>query len=456
MGALLIAAAADLANDGWCMQNGGDLRERIANSLALGLGGPVGSAMAPGALLFSRQPLRNAPPSRLGARPRPWTAHTGPDGARVLFAGELQDREALLARLPGEPASSGDEALYAAALAHLVDECDRFISGPYAAIAYYPEEHRLRLVRAPLDAPPLHYWRDGNRLVAASTPRALVAAGADPAVDEKQLADALFLNFRDSHRGWFRDIRRVASGEIVDIDQSGIRRRCFWSIDDLPEVRFGKDDEYVEAAEAAMFRALRETLGQFDRPAAQLSGGLDSQAVASFALDVMPPDTPLKAYCWVPQRGYEALPWPGAHGDETGHASAFAAMHPAVDLELVDSGELALDHQEDKFFLLAGLAPMGAGNMHWGHEILRSAATAGHGVVLDGHYGNNGFSYDGLTGPATWLRQGNPGRAWREIRQRGGKGSNARRFLSQAVMPQLPIGVRQKLREMRGRALDPL
>ncbi|QNE04278.1 asparagine synthase family protein [Croceicoccus marinus] len=457
---MLIAAAADLGDDGWCSQDGGALRDRIANSLGLGLGGPVGSAIAPGALLFARPPLRDAPlarlgPARLGARPRPWSAHVGPDGARVLFAGELQDREALLARLPAAPAGKGDDALYAAALAHLGSECDRFINGPYAAIAWYPDERRLRLVRAPLDAPPLHYWQDEKRIVAASTPRAAIAAGADPAVDEEQLADALFLNFRDARRGWFRGIHRVAAGEIVEIGPGGVTRRQYWKVEDLPAVRFARDSDYVDAVEHAMRRALRETAAEFDRPAVQLSGGQDSQAVASFALKELPRNTPLKAYCWVPQDGYQALPWPGAHGDETAHASAFAAMHPAVDLELVDTGDLPLDHHEESFFLLAGLAPMSAGNMHWGHDILRRAAAAGHGVVLDGHYGNNGFSYDGLTGPATWLRQGRPGLAWREVKQRGGKGSDARRFLGQAVMPHLPIRLRAKLRGMRGRALDP-
>ncbi len=202
-------------------------------------------------------------------------------------------------------------------------------------------------------------------------------------------------------------------------------------------------------------RALRETTAGFARPATQLSGGLDSQAVASFALEAMPSGSALKAYCWVPQAGFEPLDWPNAHGDESAHAKAFAAMHPGIELELVDTADTPLDHQEEKFFLLAGLAPMGSGNMHWGQEILRRAAAAGHGVVLDGNYGNNGFSYDGLTGPATWLRAGKFRRAWREVRQRGGKGSDARRFISQAIMPQLPIALRQRLRQARGRALDP-
>lgn len=362
MGALLIAAAADLRKEGWTSQGG--LRDRIANSLGLGLGGPVGSAMAPGALLFSRPSLKNAPPSRLGARPRAWTAHTGPDGARILFAGELYDREALLARLTSAPAGNGDEALYAAALAQLGEECDRFINGPFAAIAYYPQEHRLRLARAPLDAPPLHYWKEGARVVAASTARAAIAAGADPEVDQDRLADALFLNFRDARRGWFRGIHRVAAGEVVHINVAGVQRRRFWAVEDLPKVRFAKDRDYVDAVEAAMHQALSETTRAFDLPATQLSGGLDSQAVASFALEVLPAGSSLKAYCWVPQDEYEALPWPNAHGDESAHAAAFAAMHPSIDLELVDTGELALDHQEEKLFLLAGLPPMGAGNMH--------------------------------------------------------------------------------------------
>lgn len=455
MGSLLIAAAIDMGDGSWCAGQDDTLRDRITGSLGLGFGGPVGSGRVPSGFMFARSALRDAPPARFGARVRTWAPRRSIDGSYVLFAGELYDRQDIVAQIPAVTADMSDEAIYAAALAHFGDECDRKLNGQYAAIVYYPDERRLRLARSPLNAPPLHLWREGGRTVAASTPRAAIAAGADDTVDRAYMADALYLNFGDGSRGWFRDIARVATGEVVHVDRSGIRRERFWDIFSLPEIRLSSDEDYVEAVESAMTRAVSETLRQFDKPAIQLSGGLDSQAVASFALDALPADRTLKAYCWIPQKGFEPLDWPGAHGNEEAHARAFADMHPRVDLELVDTASVPLTDQEDKFFLLAGLAPMGGGNMHWGHEILRRASSAGCDVILDGDFGNGGFSYDGLTGPASWLRRGKIGRAWREVSLRGGKGSAARRFLSQAIMPQLPIPLRARLRKARGRDLDP-
>lgn len=455
MGALLIAAAVDLGDGSWSPESDPALRDRMAGSLSLGLGGPVGAANASSALLLSRSPLRDAPPPRLGARARPWRPHVGPDGAHVLFAGDLYDREALRDTLPVPVTGSDDAALYAAALAHFEEDCDRRITGEYAAICWYPDKRRLRLSRSPISAPPLHLWRDGGRVVAASTPRAAIAAGADDILNEERLADALFLNFRGRQQGWYRDISPVSTGEIVSLDPEGTARRRYWNVHELPRIELPSDDAYVEAVAAAMAHATREVAGGFARPATQLSGGLDSQAVASFALDLLPPDGALKAYCWVPQKGFEPLDWPAAHGDERELARAFADMYPRVELELVDTGDLPLSHQEDKIFMLTGIAPMGGGNMHWGHEILRRAAAAGHGVVLDGGFGNNGFSYDGLTGPATWLRQGRIARAWREIGLLGGSRSHSARFVSHAIMPQLPIKLRRRLRQWRGTGLDP-
>ncbi|WP_230280967.1 asparagine synthase-related protein [Croceicoccus sp. Ery15] len=427
----------------------------MASSLALGHGGPVGTSTASSALLLSRAPLRDAPPPRTGARGRPWRAHVGPDGAHVLFAGDLYDRDSLRQALPSAVAGQDDAALYAAALAHFNADCDSRINGYYAAICWYPDERRLRLARSPINAPPLHLWTDRGRVVAASTARAAIAAGADDALNEERLADALFLNFRDCRQGWYRDIDRVPTGEIVWLDPEGARRRRFWTIRDLPSVRLNSDDAYVEAVSAEMAKGVQEVAGGFAKPATQLSGGLDSQAVASFTLDFLPDDATLKAYCWVPQAGFEPLDWPAAHGDETSLAHAFATMHRRVELEFVDTGDLPLTHQEDKIFMLTGIAPMGGGNMHWGHEILRRAAAAGHGVVFDGGFGNNGFSYDGLTGPATWMRQGRIVRAWREIGLLGGKRSHIARFFSHAIMPQLPIKLRQRLRRLRGKTPDP-
>ncbi|GGD66276.1 asparagine synthase-related protein [Croceicoccus mobilis] len=454
MGALLIAAVIDLAGgDPGAHQDG--LKERVANSLGIGLGGPVSTMKAPGGLLFSRSRISAAPATGLGARSRPWQAARGPDGAIILLAGDLFETDRLPTAITQAARESDEAAIYGTALAQHGDACDRLINGQYAAIAYYPEERRVRIARSPIQAPPLHLWRQGSLLVVASTPRVAFAAGAAEEIDRTKLEDALFLNFRDARRSWFRGIERIAPGELADITPDRTHRENYWSIDRLPEVRFPRDEDYVDAVQEAFRRGTEAMLSPFRSPALQLSGGLDSQAVGSFALDAIAQEARLKAYCWVPQKGYEPLDWPAATGDERDGARAFASMHGRVDLELVDTGALDLQHREDNFFLLAGAAPMGGSNMHWGHETLRRAAASGHDVMLTGASGNGSFSYDGRTGPPTWLREGRLVKAIAELAALGGDRPIWRRFISHALMPQLPLGWRQAWANRRGTAMDP-
>lgn len=438
---LLIAAAFDL--------DGGSrfapVQQRIVAALAPGKAGPVRQGTVGGAFFAARA---DGPQSAQPPRPVEFVPHCGEDGSLIVMAGRIQDRVDL-ARCHGADPSLDDTALYAWLYARFGDQCDRHIHGDYAVIQWHPSKARVRLARSATSFCPLHYWRDGNRVVASSIPRALFAAGLRVQIDDARLGDTLLLNYRDAASSWYQGARRVASGTFELHDPQGTTQRRFWSVEGVPKVRFARDEDYVEAVDEQFRRATRAELERVARPAIALSGGLDSQAVASYLVSEGAAGMRLPAFTGVPQAGWSCDGRPASFGDESAHVRALAAMYPQIEPHFVTGEQHRFGEHLEAMALLSGWPTRNEANMHWIHEAYAGAGAMGCDVIFFGAAGNTGFSYDGLTGYPTWLRHGQWPRLARELIASPDPRPLWRRVVSLALMPNLPLSLRGAIDRLR-------
>jgi asparagine synthase (glutamine-hydrolysing) len=107
--------------------------------------------------------------------------------------------------------------------------------------------------------------------------------------------------------------------------------------------------------------------------------------------------------------------------------------------------------RQSAMFLLGDCPTQNEANLHWWHEIASQAASAGCDAMFGGDSGNPTFSYDGLTGFPTWLRQGRWLHLAREIRAMPDGRRFWRRLLSRAIMPNLPLSWRVAMDSRRAR-----
>jgi asparagine synthase (glutamine-hydrolysing) len=427
---LMIAAAIDFAGHGWPEGTA----ERMAGSLELGKGGKVSRHPAGQAILLSRSKLGHGRVAR--------SEH----GAQVLFAGYLQDRKDLRQRLGlplDQPLDDGE--LYAAAHARWGEDCDRQVTGHYAAILWFSEKSILRAARSPMDPSPLHWWSDGTRLVIASTPRAIFAAGVQRQLDDAKLDAALIGSFANPTQSWFAGISRLEGGTAMTWRGRSASMQRFWSVETLPDVRLMRDEDYVEALDALFTRASAEALDGFSKPGLLLSGGLDSQAVASYALDAIGANQTIDCYTSVPAQGFRPVARVDTFPDERPHVEALEAMHPRLQVTYVEAAGYDFTHRLSDMFVLGSVMPMAALNMHWIHDSLVRAASASCDVMLTGAAGNASFSYDGDTAFAAWLRQGRFLRLFGELGTIDLDRPFHRRLMSWALMPNLPLTLRARI-----------
>ncbi|MBA4164158.1 MAG: hypothetical protein C0510_05945 [Erythrobacter sp.] len=439
---LLIAAAFDFDGGAWFAP----LQHRIVAALAPGKAGSVRNGTAGGAFFAARA---DGPLGAAAAKPKEFVPHCGEDGSLIVMAGRIQDRAELAVRHGLDPALN-DTALYARLFARHGDRCDRLIHGDYAVIQWYPQNQQVRLARSATSFCPLHYWRDGNRLVVSSIPRALFSAGMDVRIDDAKLGDALLLNYRDATRSWYRGSCRVACGTFELHGPDRTVRQRFWSVENVPQVLFARDEDYVEAVDEQFCRATRAELEGVSRPAIALSGGLDSQCVASYILSEGSADLRLPAFTGVPQAGWYCDGRRSSFGDESGHVRALAAMNPQIEPHFISGEQHRFGDQLEKMAMLSGWPVRNESNMHWIHEAYAGAGAMGCDVLFFGGAGNTGLSYDGLTGYPTWLRRGQWLRLARELGASADPRPLWRRAISLALMPNLPLSLRRSIDNIRG------
>jgi asparagine synthase (glutamine-hydrolysing) len=439
----LVAAMFDLSGGRWFAGDG----ERAVRTLVPGKAGDVRMGEVPGALLAARAfgPLPSGRASRIARAV--WTLDEL--GEYTLFAGQLHDRDALIAAHGLDPALD-NAALYAALAVRLGENCDRAINGNYAAIRWSPAERRLRLARSHVSHYPLHIWRDGDRVAVASLPRTLFALGASSRVNDEKLADCMLLNLSEQSDSWYTDLSRSHCGMVTTIDRGGTRSNRYWSYDTIRPVRFKRDEDYVEAVDEQFRRAVRATIADVAKPAMYLSGGFDSQAVASYLVDELPAGAKLPAYTSVPLEGYSNRVGEEFYTHEGPYVEALAAMYPQIELNLIDGREAPLEDGLEQMVMLGSWPvhnPMGAS---WAMTALRKAAAAGCDAILCPVAGNPTFSYTGHTGYPTWLRTGRWLRLLREIRRARDPRPLWRRFLALAVRPNLPPAWQTRVDAARG------
>ena len=444
---LLICAVIDLDGGRWfegCW-------ERVVASLKLGKAGNIRHSLVEGAGIATRT-------DRIPGTENPQItrveADAGPDGSYTLLVGGIMEREALAESIGIAPPES-DAALYAAVYRKLGDACDASIIGEYAAIQWFPQERKLRLSRSPLRAPPLHFWRQGERIVVASLPRSIFAAGAAERIDPSRIADAAIFNLGDGTGSYYAGLSRVACGSWQVHSASGEETRQWWSLDGLSKTKLESDTDCVAAITQAFHRAAHANLSDVQQPAVSLSGGLDSQATASFALEAIPENSHLRSYTstpiaeWLPKRQADL------EYDESERVRAFAAMHSRLDPQFLTGGKGALSEASERLTLLAGWPVFNAMNMHWIDAIYRQAGRDGCDAILAGDMGDAGFSFDGHGAYPAWLRRGRLGHILRELRASPDAMPLWRKAISQALMPFLSPASRRKIDVWRGRYQSP-
>lgn len=377
----------------------------------------------------------------------------------AVFSGYILYRSALAAKLGVDSArlkTMADSALFLAAWQKWQEQAAEHIEGGYAAIISDNDNNHIIAIRSATDAPPLYYHETPDRVIIATMPKGLFAYGDVPrTLDERKIADAMVLNYEINPGCYYEGLTYLRSGNYTTFTSQTQRTHKFFDVRASPEIRFSKDQDYVDAANELLMDAVGECMAEGNIPAAHLSAGFDSSTVVLTMLDVLQQRgmaaQKVETYTHVPEPDWDGRAYGHLRlGDESGPVKALAAKYPQINTHFVDCANMPLGGDIEKLFLLAEMPPRGINNLHWGIEINHQIRANGKRLVLSGASGNATLSFDAKGLYAQWFRRGRWLKLWRELAADKRPELKFSGLYSRAISPNIPSSLARMIAGLRG------
>jgi len=208
------------------------------------------------------------------------------DGVTALVADvRLDNREEIAAGVGlsrQQTAVMADSEVLLAAWLRWREECVDHLSGAFSFAVWNQKEQHLFLARDHTGERPLFYASSGNNFAFSSMPKGLHRlpfVGAE--VNEDYIARYLTLANIPIEQTVFRHMQRLPAGCSLRVRRDETKLSRYWRTDHLADLRLGSAAEYLECFREKFDRAVRVRLRTRGGIGAQLSGGLDSGAVAA-------------------------------------------------------------------------------------------------------------------------------------------------------------------------------
>ena len=173
-------------------------------------------------------------------------------------------------------------------------------------------------------------------------------------------------------------------GSIVALCGTSFSKRRFWDPQNIPDVRFKTDDDYVGAFQNCFNSAVKARLRCTRVPCGTITGGLDSSSIAVTAADMLAANGErLNTFTAVPEAGFNRNDTRTNYFDETPYVRQIAEINPNVVPNFVPAKQSSVVGQIAQEIGPGGFSA-GIFNGLWVMDILTAARSAGHNVMLGG------------------------------------------------------------------------
>jgi asparagine synthase (glutamine-hydrolysing) len=321
------------------------------------------------------------------------------------------------------------------------------IVGVFAIIIMDLQERRLICARDHMGLRVLHYYRSPERFAVATIPEALFALSWVPRnLNKDKVGDALVQRGLNGETTYYQDIYRVLPGFIVRVSDTTFSKHQFWNPENIADVRFKHDNDYVEAFQERLAAAVRAQLRSRRVPCASITGGLDSSSIAVVAADMLAANgSKLHTFTAVREVIKEELR--GRYFDEMPKVLQIAKINPNIVAHFVSPSKGHLVEKIAEQVRIGGDPPSGVLNGCWGMDLFAAVRSAGHNVMLGGEMGNHTMSNNGHLLLAELLRTG---RWWRLLVEIASSGYRWRYLLRhRTIAPFIPAPLFRRYKQWR-------
>ena len=192
----------------------------------------------------------------------------------------------------------------------------------------------------------------------------------------------------------YKNIFRIPPANTATYFNKKFQQKQYWRIEEVPEVRFKNDQDYVDVCHELFTNAVKNRIRSCKSVSTTLSSGLDSGSVTAYAASLLDKEAKkLMAYTHVPLFDTSVIYKSSVYGNEGPLAGLVAKKHSNIEHVLVNS----LNRDPMKGILdsmeIFCSPNRNASNQYWIISILEMAQNNGMGTLLTGQCGNITISW---------------------------------------------------------------
>ena len=323
--------------------------------------------------------------------------------ARLIHRGELA---ANLSISSGELPVLSDGHLLLAAWQRWGVDCVHHLNGDWHFALWDAPARRLFLARDQHGTSSFYYHRGHNFFAFASTQKPLLALPSIP--QQPNLARIVQIVsgvMGDGSQTGYTHLNRLPPAHWLLLDGDGLLRVSrYWYPENLPEIRLGNDDAYVDAFLHHYRAAVESRLAAKGETGLMLSGGLDSGSLAALAGPALAErGKALHAFTSVPVGQTAADLAGGGPLDEGPLAQAVVEAVGNIHLTRVGAADISPLAGVERMLWVHDEPTYPAGNSYWLAAIQMAARDAGVTTLFSGTAGNDTVSWRGVSPDLTGL-----------------------------------------------------
>ncbi|KPV39325.1 asparagine synthase-related protein [Alicyclobacillus ferrooxydans] len=281
------------------------------------------------------------------------------------------------------------------------EDCPRHLIGDFAFMIWDERERKFFGARDFSGTRTLYYTISSSQFAFCSTMEPLIGLpGSDKRLHEQWLAQYLAISVPvdavDCYITPYASIKQIPPSHSFSVREGRIRFNQYCTLTPGKRLKLKSDDEYVEAFRDVFQKAITSRLRTFRGVGSQLSGGLDSGSIVSFAVKALKGEKQLHTFSYIPPNDFVdftskyllADERPFIHktvqhvGGVAPHYLDLEGKNPFTEIDDV----IGIIETPYKFFQAA----------FWVKGIFEKAKEENVGIVLSGARGNVGISW----GPA--------------------------------------------------------
>lgn len=275
---------------------------------------------------------------------------------------------------------------------------DRML-GAYTFAIYDVQKAEVKLVSDALGNRSVYYFYQNGRFFFSTLLESLLVCKKEKKLNERWLSDYFGLNslqfVTESTETLWENIYRVEAGEVVTCNRDGIKKYSYWNPFSIKTLNHLSDEEYKEKVLSVFRECVQSTIRDDADIAILLSGGLDSNAVAAFALpELKRRGKKLYSYTSVPGNSMSSENMKSYYiKNESPYIMELEKKNDNLVADYIDTSEGDVWEENRKLFEVFEMPYKSVANIPWMYRAYKKAYENGCRIILSGQYGNITISY---------------------------------------------------------------